>query len=119
MTQKESKILIKLKRDPLGGKKLSAILKQIKTTFKNRAIAGYLFGSFATEKFNKYSDIDIIIIAETNIPFIKRPFLFDEIYNFAPSIDLLVYTPSEFKILTTNPSAGFWRLVCKQMKRIF
>jgi len=35
-----------------------------------------------------------------------------------PSLDILVYTPDEFRALTSDPSPGFWSSAVSNMKRI-
>lgn len=55
-----------------------------------------LFGSFAKGKINKKSDLDLIIVKETDKKFLDR---LDEIYSHIKNrvaVDIFVYTPSEF-----------------------
>lgn len=55
-----------------------------------------LFGSFAKGKINKKSDLDLIIVKETDKKFLDR---LDEIYSYIKNrvaVDIFVYTPSEF-----------------------
>ena len=61
-----------------------------------------LIGSMATGKTHPLSDIDIIIIKKTKKRFIEG---LDEFYKeIMPkvSLDILVYTPSEFKKMSKN-----------------
>jgi predicted nucleotidyltransferase len=61
-----------------------------------------LFGSFAQQKVKRWSDIDLIIIKRTGKPFldrIKEVFL---ILRPRVGLDVLVYTPEEFKNLCAN-----------------
>lgn len=55
-----------------------------------------LFGSYATDDFNKHSDLDLLIIKETNLPRHKRG---REIRKYLRGlkfpIDIVVYTPEE------------------------
>ena len=73
-----------------------------------RVVAGYFFGSFTTDDFNKFSDIDIILVQETDKPFLQRSEEFFVLKNIIPSLNILVYTPEEFEDLVSEPSPGFW-----------
>jgi predicted nucleotidyltransferase len=57
-----------------------------------------LFGSYAQNTVTKDSDVDFLVIAESNLPRYKRSrklyLLFDP-YPFA--MDILIYTPEEIK----------------------
>jgi len=55
-----------------------------------------LFGSAAKKELGLMSDIDLIVIVESSKPFIERT---EEIYKVLQptDIDLLIYTPDEFK----------------------
>ncbi|MDR3689895.1 MAG: nucleotidyltransferase domain-containing protein [Fimbriimonas sp.] len=55
-----------------------------------------LFGSRATGKATPESDYDVLVIADTEIPFIRRQGLaLLDLGTRAFSVDLLVYTPEE------------------------
>lgn len=56
-----------------------------------------LFGSLARGAADRRSDLDLIVIQETTLPFLERS---RAIFNYARpevAVDLLVYTPSEFE----------------------
>jgi predicted nucleotidyltransferase len=57
----------------------------------------YLFGSFAQGKVKRWSDIDLVIIKKTEKPFLER--IKEVILILRPKVglDVLVYTPDEFK----------------------
>ena len=55
-----------------------------------------------------WSDIDLLIVMPTTIPFLERSRDFVELYELGLPIDILVYTPEEFKNLEASDS-GFWR----------
>jgi len=61
-----------------------------------------LFGSFVNDNVKRWSDIDLVIIKETNQPFLDR--IKEVILLLQPKIglDILVYTPSEFKNLSAT-----------------
>jgi len=45
---------------------------------------------------DEWSDLDLVIVADTQRPFLKRYLDFEGIYDVWPRLDLLVYTPDEF-----------------------
>jgi len=56
-----------------------------------------LFGSLTTGNIHKASDIDIIVVQETEKRFLER---IEELYEYLKpkvAIDILVYTPDEFE----------------------
>jgi len=54
-----------------------------------------LFGSLARGEVREWSDIDLIVVKETDKRFLDR---LDEIYKDAEvAMDVLVYTPEEFE----------------------
>ena len=56
-----------------------------------------LFGSYARGESNFYSDIDLIIIANTNRPFVERFKDYSEVLAISPAaVEMLIYTPDEF-----------------------
>ena len=66
---------------------------------KGGALKAILFGSYARGDADEYSDIDLIIIAESKRPFVERFKDFSDLWNVSPvkAIDVLVYTPQEFQ----------------------
>lgn len=68
----------------------------------------YLFGSCAHGRATAWSDIDLVVIARTDLPFLERPRQFDDLFELGIALDLLVYPPEEFQRLRENP-AGFWK----------
>lgn len=67
-----------------------------------KALAGrgaqeaYLFGSWATGEADEMSDVDLIVVAPSERPFVDRFRDFPEALNAPTGVDLLVYTPDEF-----------------------
>ena len=64
---------------------------------KSKVKKAFLFGSYATGKETKKSDIDLMIIMETSKRFFERYDQFDEIYSTFKgyAVELLIYTPEE------------------------
>jgi len=61
------------------------------------------FGSFARRETGTASDLDIIAVMPSNLPFIRR---LDALYSeFVPRVglDLLAYTPAEFDEMKDRP----------------
>jgi predicted nucleotidyltransferase len=60
-----------------------------------RAVA---FGSFARGTADGFSDLDLTVVIETELPFTERGMLLAEVVEALPvGVDLLVYTPEEYK----------------------
>lgn len=55
-----------------------------------------LFGSLAEGSIGPHSDIDLVIIKETSLPFLKRSSQLIEMLDYDVDIDFFVYTPREF-----------------------
>ncbi len=113
-----SEAIIWKTRDPLYGMDLHGLEDALRERLSDRVESAWLFGSLARGDYGPDSDIDLILVAETEVPFTRRPALFDDLYERFPALDALVYTPSEFKRLTEEPSPGFWRDVARDMRRI-
>ncbi len=114
----ENDILVKPNRDPLFGFTRQELINTFRSVLRGRVTAAYFFGSFACDNLRPNSDIDIILVTRTKLPFIERPRLFDDLRDLIPALDVLVYTPEEFDSLTNDPSPGFWQSVVKTMVRI-
>lgn len=62
------------------------------------ACKAIVFGSYARGEADEYSDLDLIVIAETDLPFFKRHERFAGIYDvWRKGLDLLIYTPEELE----------------------
>jgi predicted nucleotidyltransferase len=71
-------------------------------------LEAYLFGSVAMGQPGFWSDIDLVVVAETSEPFVERPRQFFDLIDLGIPVDILVYTPDEFAA-TQNASSGFWK----------
>jgi predicted nucleotidyltransferase len=111
-------ILLRSERDPLYGLGKEGLLSTLQDRLRGRVDEAWIFGSLATDTMGPESDIDLILIRETNEAFQTRAFSFEDLLDIAPRMDILVYTKAEFKALTHEPDAGFWRSVTRTMKRI-
>jgi len=77
----------------------------------------YLFGSFAAGQITAWSDIDLIVVKNTSVPFVERPREFLPLFDLGVSLDILVYTPEEWAKLQAGDS-GFFKKVCSQLQKI-
>ncbi|MBN1962658.1 MAG: nucleotidyltransferase domain-containing protein [Deltaproteobacteria bacterium] len=111
-----SLILQKNIRDPLYGHTAASFETALKEKLKNRVETAYFFGSYGTDAFNADSDIDLILIKQTDVSFFERAIEFLDLLDIVPCIDILVYTPEEFHRLTADPSPGFWQSVVATLR---
>ena len=112
-------IFVKLQEDDaLKGLKLSDYVDRISEILKGSAKEVYLFGSRARGENRVESDVDIIIVVDTDLPFHERFKLFPELFEITGELDLLIYTPSEFEKIKNEDHVGFWKHVFKTYKRI-
>lgn len=58
-----------------------------------------LFGSYARGDYHEASDFDLLIVKETDEPFLRRGIEVLEVVKGAPYVDALVYTPEEMAIM--------------------
>lgn len=63
------------------------------------------------------SDIDLIIVEESDAPFIDRPGEYVELLELGVPVDVLIYTPEEYARLWTSDS-GFWKEIRKNSVRL-
>ncbi|MEA3402995.1 MAG: nucleotidyltransferase domain-containing protein [Armatimonadota bacterium] len=61
-----------------------------------------LFGSAARERIRATSDLDLIVVMETDAPFVERVQRIREAIAPRLSCDVLVYTPEEFEEMTQS-----------------
>lgn len=58
-----------------------------------------LFGSLARGRAGEDSDIDLLVIMDSDVPFLKRSQCLYEALQPSVALDLLVYTPAEWDCL--------------------
>ena len=67
----------------------------------------YIFGSVATGEGDEHSDVDLIVVRETKLPFFDRVReVFEMVLALAP-VDMLIYTEEEIKLLLEEPGRYF------------
>lgn len=58
----------------------------------------FVIGSYARGTADAWSDLDLVIVLDTTLPFVERGRLLGQLFEAIPvGIDLLVYTPQEFE----------------------
>jgi len=92
-------------------------IAQLCSRLAGRVEAAYLFGSFGSSAYRKGSDIDLILVVETDRPFVERPQLFSDLYELFPNIDLLVYRREELANLLQE-KIGFWASVRSSLREL-
>lgn len=93
------------------------LIEKFRETLRGRVEAAYLFGSFAKGTVDSESDIDLILIQETDKPFTQRGMDFGDLFEIYPNLDLLVYTQAEFDRARLEPQ-GFWLSVKNSLLKI-
>jgi len=111
-------ILVWNTRDPLRGRMASEFEAALKGKLAGRVEQAWLFGSWGTPDFGHDSDVDLILVVNTDKPFLERARDYFDVMDLVLEMDLLVYTPDEFETLTRDPSPGFWASAVASMKRI-
>ncbi len=61
-----------------------------------------LFGSYAYGAPNENSDVDLVIIKNTSEPFLERQKQARSLIRTTTSVDIFVFTPSEFEKAKSN-----------------
>ena len=81
---------------------------------KTSARSAYLFGSRARGTEDPESDVDLVIVADTERPFVERCLDFMELVRVSPApVEMLVYTPFEFRTMSERGN-GFIMNVLKE-----
>ena len=94
------------------------LIAKLCALFKAKNVgSAYIVGSYARQEAQPWSDVDLLIVHETDLPFVERPRSFDELRDFGIHFDILVYTPAEFAVLEEAPT-GFWRTTQRDRLRI-
>jgi len=83
---------------------IKQLKKQIVTTFKpfdpEKII---LFGSVARGNWDEESDVDVIVVYNTEKSFLNRLKELYQSWNIPKAVDILAYTPAEFtEMLSSN-----------------
>lgn len=114
-------VLVKLRRNhPLGERSYDAFIDSLREKLTGRAQTAYIFGSVARREETLGSDVDLLIVADTELPFVERWKEFSDIVDLAPEIDMLIYTQAEFDLVCDeNEQSPFWRSVIADLVPVF
>jgi predicted nucleotidyltransferase len=83
------------------------------------ALRVILFGSYARGEANDNSDVDLMIIAESDLPRFKRSRELYKLFRPYPfGMDLVVYTPQEFERGKRSP-VSFVSTVLREGKTLY
>lgn len=104
--------------DAYRGKTRDGLLQELRQALQGRCESAWLFGSFARGAERPGSDLDLLVVTNTDKPFLERAREFDHLWNVFPAIDLLVYTPDEFQMLNRDTSPGFRRSITQEKLRL-
>src|SRR5512136_411250 len=86
---------------------------------KHSVLRAIIFGSMGRGEATRRSDVDLLIVQETDRPFLDRyDDLLQEVVREAPGrdVDLLIYTPNELRDAAERP---FIATVLKEGKVIY
>ncbi|HAA84976.1 MAG TPA: nucleotidyltransferase domain-containing protein [Kosmotogaceae bacterium] len=86
-------------RKKLLTEELNRIVKILSDMGVSRVLA---FGSFVTGKTGMESDLDLIVVMKTQERFIDRLVRIYTAVDPKIAVDILVYTPDEFKKMSSN-----------------
>ena len=96
-------------------------IEELKTRLKGLLLGkveqAWLFGSVPAGEAGPWSDLDLVLVAQSNRPFVERPLDFPELFEMGMPVDLLVYTAEEFAELEKS-SGGFWSGFRKSRLRV-
>lgn len=89
--------------------RIQGIIQELTLDLKLKVEKIVLFGSFAREKLHpRTSTMDLLIVAQTDIPFIERiQYVRELTKDEEPIIEPLVYTPQEFDYMLKDEREGY------------
>ena len=70
-----------------------------------------MFGSVARGEADEWSDLDLVVIADTDRTFFERFRDFVGLYEVWPRLDLLVYTSAEFERMVDEENPFLLRVL--------
>ena len=103
----------------MGFSQVDEIRTQLTPTLKELGVGkAILFGSTSKGTESRKSDIDLLLVVETEERFFDRYRHFEEIYSKLKgrSVDMLIYTPSELERIAHRP---FIRKILAEGKTIY
>jgi predicted nucleotidyltransferase len=108
-----------LKSEGILGEDRDVVFDKLRDALRGRVEAAYVFGSFARGDQKASSDLDLMLIKNTDKKFLHRVEEFEDLYgSISPDLDIVVYTPEEFEKSLVNPAVGFWSEVARDRLRL-
>lgn len=85
-------------------KKLTSELQRILyiITHQYQPLKVYLFGSLAGEDIQEWSDLDVVVIKQTQKSFYERSAEIIRLVKPQCGFDVIVYTPKEWEMMSTQ-----------------
>jgi predicted nucleotidyltransferase len=90
---------------------LEQILHTLISQYKPEKVI--LFGSMASGDVGEWSDIDLLIVKETDLPFLQRLKQVALLCQGPVSVDYLVYTPEELRQMLSNGNPFITEVMAK------
>jgi HEPN domain-containing protein/predicted nucleotidyltransferase len=101
--------------------RIESIITELSTDKTISVFKIILFGSFAREKLHpRSSTMDLLIVADTNLPFIERiQYVRELTKDDEPIIEPLVYTSKEFEFMLNDEREGYVESAIDEGKVLF
>lgn len=80
------------------------LVASLRRILKGRVDCAWLIGSYARGTADADSDVDLILVHSTSLPWPDRAREFDDLWDHFDEVDALVYTPEEWKRMEADPS---------------
>jgi len=96
---------------------LEQILRTVTTQYQARKVI--LFGSMAQGIVGEWSDLDIVIIKDTSLPFLQRLKEVALLCRSRVGVDFLVYTPNEFAQMVADKNPFILEEIIRKGKVLY
>ena len=81
-------------------------------------IDAYIFGSVLSGRTDEYSDVDLLIVRKTELPFFDRIREIMSLRREFGNLDLFIYTPEELEGMLSEPGRNFVKRIIEAGYRI-
>ena len=86
--------------------------------YADQFVAAYVFGSVASGTADEYSDIDVIVVRHTTLPFFDRLREIMKLRLEFGAVDMLIYTPAELEQMLAEDGRYFVKQAVRTGYRI-
>lgn len=94
------------------------VLRLLRDRLRGRGVLeARLFRSYPDGTAGAWSDLDLVIVQPTGVPFVEGPRASHDLLDLGVPIDIFVYTPEELARLRKE-GAGFWRELERTKTRV-